>query len=592
MPNNSDSIDPSLARAHKKNILVIAALTLLTFANCLPNGFVGDDEFLFIKNPFFHSLSNLPKLFTSDYIADQNAVFNDVSENINSGSVAYRPVLSLSFFIDYGIWQKNPFGYHLTNVALHLINSILVYWLVFLTLKDPLAALLAAIIFSVHPLKSEAISSIGYRADALAALFVLVSFVHFIKSKTAPGLNSLVAHFAFFLALFTKESAVVFPALVVFYDIFIERIKLVQIVKGFYSCYLGFIAVLAFYLFVYIFVFPNSSLNAVRAMSSLSVHIATIIWIMGHYLTLFVFPMLVKLLPPLYSPPVKAFLGPQTAMALAAVALYFGLLVYSVRKNKRAAFFLVWFLLAFIPVSNIIVIANPLAYRFMYLPSLGLAAFAGMALVRIRPVLDLKSKKIFGMVTVLVVGICMVTTVFLNFNWQNNTMMAIAMVRDFPDYPMGYMHAGMEYFNAGLHDKAEELLKRSIELGLDDPRGLYLMGLIAINDLEKSRFYFEQCVRTFPSFAYAYAGLGRIEFMEKNYGQAVSRLMTSIALNTNWKVYIYLAQIYIVENRYDELEKMLEQASRRLPEDQLKAVKTVIQMIEEDGSIVPFDVGI
>ena len=114
---------------HKKAIIIILALGILTFGNSLFNGFVGDDEVLIVKNDFYESWSNFPRLFTSDYITRSEDVFNVNNMYSHTGSVAYRPVLSTSFFFDHWIWGKNPFGYHLTNLILHLCNSVLVYFL-------------------------------------------------------------------------------------------------------------------------------------------------------------------------------------------------------------------------------------------------------------------------------------------------------------------------------------------------------------------------------------------------------------------------------------------------------------------------------
>ena len=79
---------------HRKAILIIAAVTLLTFGNSLGNGFVGDDDVVIVRNTFYTSWKNFPRLFAHDYLTDSDIVFNSKGEYFHSGSVAYRPVLS------------------------------------------------------------------------------------------------------------------------------------------------------------------------------------------------------------------------------------------------------------------------------------------------------------------------------------------------------------------------------------------------------------------------------------------------------------------------------------------------------------------
>ena len=578
---------------HKNNLVLLTVLTLVTFGNCLPNGFVGDDEFLFIKNPFFHSWNNFPKLFTSQYNADQDAIFNDDTENINSGSVAYRPALSVTFFLDYSLWKDKAFGYHLHNVMLHLINTILVYWLMFLVLNAPVAALIAAVLFCVHPLKSEAVASIGYRADSLATLFMLVSFIFYVSPKWAGWKVKACSWLFFFLALFTKESVVVYPAILFAYDWLIKKEKPDDLLRSAWERYGGYVLILAFYLFVYFFVFPNTALHGVRDLpADTVVRVLATLWILGHYLTLFVLPPLVKQLPPLYAPPIEIGWGIQTVCSLTIFVIFALSVLYCTKKAKTHAFFLIWFLLAFIPVSNIIVIANPMAYRFMYLPSIGLAGFFALIIISLGRRLILLSLKMRQAMLAGLAAVCMITTVFLNFNWQSNTMMALAMVKDFPEYPVGYMHAGMIYFNAGVKEKAVELLSRSIELGLDDPRGLYLLALCSFDEPEVSKAYFLRSVREYPSYAHAYTGLGRIHLMENEYKEALSYLNKSIQLSPNWKAYAYLIQLMVLIDSREAAVNLIESSKGILKENEVEALSEVYGLTQKGDTPLPIDLGI
>lgn len=105
----------------RKSILILLVITAVTFGNSLFNGFVGDDEIFILDNKFYQSWGNYSKIFTQDYFAKQVERFTDTGVVVHnfSGSVAYRPVLSTTYFIDYWIWKLNPFGYHLQNLFCH-----------------------------------------------------------------------------------------------------------------------------------------------------------------------------------------------------------------------------------------------------------------------------------------------------------------------------------------------------------------------------------------------------------------------------------------------------------------------------------------
>jgi cbb3-type cytochrome oxidase subunit 3 len=132
----------------------------------------------------------------------------------------FRPLFILSYIIDSRIWGENPLGYHLTNIALHALNSYLVYSLTLPLLRrqSPTEdetrgiSLMAGLLFLLHPSHTEAVSWISGRADLLGTLFCLTALLAYIfyveKPRTLYLLPSL---FPFALALLSKESAVSLP---------------------------------------------------------------------------------------------------------------------------------------------------------------------------------------------------------------------------------------------------------------------------------------------------------------------------------------------------------------------------------------------
>ncbi len=580
---------------HHRSALIILFISLATFANTLSHEFVGDDHFLIVHNTFYATWTNFPELFTPRYIMDSDEAFNSTNFS-HTGSVAYRPVLSATFFLDYWLWNKNPWGYHFFNLLLHILNAILVYCILVSILQKDSLALWSALLFAVHPLKTEAVCAIGYRADSLACFFLLLAFWAYIKFRDYHGVGRRVLqlgmHLSLILALFTKESTIVFLGLVMAFDWLIQGEKIDTVLKHLVSRYLGFVLITCFYVYVYAYLFRNSTFGAVHLMGgSWSNHIAMMLRIAWLYLETFLWPPLVKGLPPVYTPPADFLPGVQVLFPLGLVVVFIYIYGRWRRVEPRETFFILWFLLSYIPVSNIIPLANPMAYRFMYIPSIGLLTV--IAILIDKAVLYLQSNKIdAGKILRLgVVALCVVITIPLNMAWRNNLTMASQMVRDFPANPTGYLHLGIAYYDHGALDKAQLILQKGFERGLDDPRGYYYMGLCLLNDFKRSRPYYEKSIYLFPKYALAYIGLGRIELFEGAYERAIPYLEKALHLTPSYTAYGYLIQSHLLLGRDAEARAILRQAEASLTDERyLSSLRILIE--DPKSRQGPVDIGL
>src|SRR3989337_4426990 len=104
---------------HILSISLILLISIAIYSNTLKNGFVYDDEFTIVNNTLIKNFSNISKLFTKEYFS-------------TSGEMSYRPVVTLTYFLDYALYGIKPWGYHLTNLLLHAMNGVILY--IFLTL--------------------------------------------------------------------------------------------------------------------------------------------------------------------------------------------------------------------------------------------------------------------------------------------------------------------------------------------------------------------------------------------------------------------------------------------------------------------------
>ncbi|MGH7412243.1 MAG: hypothetical protein ACREJ6_14455 [Candidatus Methylomirabilis sp.] len=189
----------------------VAALGFLAFVNSLWNSFVLDDVSIIEENPAIRHLSNLRAIFAAGYWPTEGQ------------DKLYRPLVILSYAVNYAVAGVAPFTYHLINVLLHAGNSVLVYFLFVALFNARGLAAAATAAFALHPIHTEAVANVVGRAELLANTLLLLIWGWYLKWDEAPArpktrwLAASIA--AFGLALFTKEHAVVLPGLLVLTDL-------------------------------------------------------------------------------------------------------------------------------------------------------------------------------------------------------------------------------------------------------------------------------------------------------------------------------------------------------------------------------------
>ena len=185
--------------------MLVALVAFFTYQSILSNDFTGSDTLTLIQSGRVQTFKDLASIF---------------SERMMSGTsfegVFYRPISVLSFQLDYLIWGANPFGYHLTGLILHILVTVGTLLLSLRLTRGMLrTSLLAALLFTSHPLLVETVPAIARRQDVLEAFFLILSFQFYLRGRSRVGRgNPAVALGFFILALGTKETAILIPGLV------------------------------------------------------------------------------------------------------------------------------------------------------------------------------------------------------------------------------------------------------------------------------------------------------------------------------------------------------------------------------------------
>jgi protein O-mannosyl-transferase len=124
----------------------------------------------------------------------------------------YRPMVSASFFLDRQLWHTTPFGYHQTNILLHLLTTAALAGLLLAAFRRRSVALLGALLFAIQPAQVSTVAWIGGRTDSLCALFVTLFAWGLVAGLRRQGRDRLVlltgSVLAYAAALFTKEQVI------------------------------------------------------------------------------------------------------------------------------------------------------------------------------------------------------------------------------------------------------------------------------------------------------------------------------------------------------------------------------------------------
>ncbi|MFQ6049123.1 MAG: hypothetical protein ACE5K7_07150, partial [Phycisphaerae bacterium] len=139
----------------------------------------------------------------------------------------YLPVTMVSYWLDYRWWQLEAGGYHLSNLAVHAASAGLICWLL-LRLGGALwVAVVAGLLFGLHPMNTEAVSWVSERKSVLSMFWLLLSMHSFITWRGRAGLGWYVAAVVLYLLACLSKTAVVFyPLLLLGERIYLRRWRL------------------------------------------------------------------------------------------------------------------------------------------------------------------------------------------------------------------------------------------------------------------------------------------------------------------------------------------------------------------------------
>ncbi len=490
-----------------KRIALLISLSFIVYSNTLDNGFVWDDTKLIAENVKVHYLKYIPQFFTRDY-------FDRATAPSHSGLAQqyWRPLVLLSFSIDYFFWGQNPLGYHLTSVIFHTLNAILVLIVLGMIPKTRPVAWYASLIFALHPLNTNAVAFISGRTDLLAATFFLLACVIFLRFITMerdgylaiPGMALCLS-----LSLMAKESFMVAPLLLLLLGAYISPRSKRRLME---MLCVSIAILTVFFLYRTVADIPlgdwRTSLRHVTIRTLLAA--AESIMLYGR---LFLLP--IGLYLDRFMPVPSSITPGALSLAFLLVAATLMAVRSSYHKNLNG-FFSLWFLLALLPVSNIIPIYPKLAAtqiyigeQLLYLPSIGLSGLlASVWLVTAnRSIAMSPFIRAAGVSALIFFGIL---TYAHNEYWENDPAFYEQTVHRSPGSSRMLLNLGLSYAQQKRYDDAAKMIARALALNPNWAIAHNGLGVVYAmrGNTDAARREFNRAIEFDPMLAAAHCNLG------------------------------------------------------------------------------------
>lgn len=339
--------------------LAVAACAVAVYLGALLNGYALDDVSIIATNPLVHRWSALWRAFGEPYWPPA------------AGAAMYRPLAIASYALD---WQVGGAALlHAVNLVWHAAVSVAVAALARRWSGSVGAALLAGVLFAVHPVHVEAVANIVGRAELMAALFVILAVLAALEHDRLWW--SLMA---WTLGLLSKETAIVAPALIVAGWIAgVGRRPSRRRVLAYVAAWLVLVSAYLALRWSILHSFPHhlSVAPVFVGESSLAVRF-TAISSFTDFARLLVFPLKLRVDYSLSERTlVTTPLDERFSLGLLCLLVWMTLIVWAWRRDRRVeAYGLFWIAVALMPVANLLYPAGVLvAERTLYLPSVGFA---------------------------------------------------------------------------------------------------------------------------------------------------------------------------------------------------------------------------
>lgn len=531
-------------------LAVVIILTFLVYSNSFKGEFLNWDDNVYITNSeLIKDLSNdgIKKMFT---------------EYHNSN---YHPLTTLSFAIQYKASDGSPRLFHVINLIFHILNCLLVYYLIILISKRKIFAFLVSLFFGIHPMHVESVAWISEHKDLLYTFFYLLALICYVLYiNNTRRIHFLV--FSFILitfSMFSKSAAVVFPLVLILFDYYYKR----KVSIGLILEKIPFFAVSVFFGIMAVY-----SQSSDSSLDMLDYSLLDRLFLAAYALIFYIFKLFVPSgLSAMHYYPLKTgdFLPFGYYMAPLLILLIIYLVYRSGRFKKELIFGFIFYLINLLLVIQIIPVGRAIvAERYTYVPYIGLFYIIGQFLVK---VLDNKfsfAKRIKTALIAILVIYCLIFT-FTAWSrtsvWKNSSTLLNDIIKKYPDRGFAYYARGNIKVNKQDPNGAFSDYNKAIELDANLPNAYHSRALLqytlhnnpaaAMNDYNKA-------IELNPEFTMAYNDRGSLKYRMGDYQGALKDY--NIAIERKPEYYLAIKNCGLAKYQLKDYEGAINNFNRVL----------------------------
>lgn len=551
----------------------------------------------------YHGAFHHPFQFDDAWVIETNENIRDLSDLSaiwNFYPTRFFTFLSLAF--NYHFSGLDTFGYHVFNFAVHVATALSVYWLAAILAGaaaagsanasgEPLGAqagypaflfpLTVALLFTAHPLQTEAVTYIWQRNTSLVTLFYLLSLSMYIKSSLMMDKGGADRKTRLFFAgsvlfavcaMFTKEVAVTLPVAIVLAEYYFisgslrnlgeKAVRLAAFLPAFFIVP----AMTAFGQNPSVVHIGGRHYNMLSPVDYLLTQFNVIVKV---YLKLVFAPFGLNLdydFPAAHSFP-EAWVSFLVLIALVALAAWL------FNRNRIASFGLVFFFLTLSVESSFFPLEDLVFEHRVYLPLAGLfMTISSLLFLAARAAFHANAARAIVAVVLTVTACLSALTIERNEVWQSREALWADVIRKSPGKPRGYDSMAMVFLEQGRLDESEKWLLKSYSVNNGSSFVLYNLGIIQMKKGDDSRAleYMEKALEVDPSYMKAHLAMGNIHMAAKRYPLAARHYQLALRIGKTESVPVLraLGTAYALGGNIDESIVTYEKIVAVIPNDQ------------------------
>jgi Flp pilus assembly protein TadD len=531
---------------------ILSLTSAVPYLGTLWNGFVYDDHYQVLGNPYLQSFRFVKQILTTSVWSFQNA---------KAITNFYRPMMSLQYQVIYQAYGPLAYAFHLANVLLHVAVVLLLFSVTRKLWKSDSIAFSASALFALHPVHTEVVAWVAALPDLQVTLFLLATTWFYLdigivlKRKWWPPIASCLC---FALALLSKEPAVMFPAVATAYEHFFRPDRATTTWGQKLWRYSPLWLLTGLYLYGRIQFMGQLVPSPLRAQLSWFSTLLSGVSLLGQYMNKLVWPATLSIFHP-FAPSTSPF----DFDVLVGAAWILGLVViFSIlwKKGRGVAFGVVWMLVLLSPALNARWMPiSALAERYLYLPSIGFCWLAAWGLVTLWDA-GLEKRRVWkryalGLTGLVMVVMCVYRITTRDAEWKDDLTLYRVAVRQNPANATLHANLGYAYWETRKEEAALQEWNLALQL---DPNDIIALDNLAMVAIQQERYadaatILRRALSLRPAFTSAHLKLARALEGLGMRAEAEAEYHTAKEISPlDWTVRNQAAAFYLKAGRVDE----------------------------------------